>query len=55
MLTVVQKTGNWFRNCFSMHITDMPDPRVYFRGFTAYDYAELRVRPKTCTTILGAR
>ena len=48
------KTGNWFRNCFSMHITDMPNPRLYSHSFITYDYAELRVRPKTCTPLLGA-
>ncbi len=47
--------GFWFNRCYSMHLTDMPNPQLYYsRTFTAYDYAELRVRPKTCTPLIGA-
>ena len=50
------KGGNWFHRCYSMYLTDMPNPQLYYsRTFTTYDYAELRVRPKTCTPLLGAR
>ncbi len=48
------KGGNWFGNCYSMHITDMPKPQLYNGGFLPYDYAELRVRPKGCIALSEA-
>ncbi len=32
--------GNWFNNCYSMHLTDMPNPQFFKSGFLPYDYAE---------------
>ncbi len=46
------KGGNWFSQCYSMHITDMPKPQFHNSdGFVTYDYAELRVRPKGCIAL----
>ncbi len=40
--------GFWFNRCFGIYLTDMPKPRIYYKGFITYDYAELRVRQKGC-------
>ena len=44
--------GWWFNACYGTHLTENSRPYLYNRDTTTYlpfDYAELRVRPKTCT------
>ncbi len=48
---VYNEGGNWFNVCYSMHLTDMPKPQFHNDGFHPYDYAELRVRPKSCKAL----
>ncbi len=48
---VYNKRGNWFNSCYTVHLTDMPTPKLSHSGFLPYDYAELRVRPKSCTAL----
>ncbi len=48
--------GFWFNLCYNIYLTDMPKPVLYndeVFDYTTYDYAELRVRPKSCPA-LGA-
>ena len=40
--------GWWFNSCYTIHLTDSVNPRLESTR-TQYDYAELRVRPKTCS------
>ena len=44
--------GWWFDGCYNIHLTNTVNPRV--SGSTPYDYAELRVRPKTCNALQTA-
>ena len=49
---IYNKGGNWFGNCYNMHLTDMPKPQLHnSERFLPYDYAELRVRPKGCIAL----
>ena len=44
-----RKSGWWFNACSRMLLTYTPTPTLYISSTDAYDYAELRVRPKSCT------
>ena len=44
--------GWWLNACYYTYLTENSCPMLYNRGtntFIPFDYAELRVRPKTCT------
>ena len=44
----LKKSAWWYNNCYRMILTAVPNPLLWTSKYVSYDYAELRVRPKSC-------